>query len=141
MSSETRAGILGPGSQIGPYQLEAALGLGGMGEVFRARDARLGRTVAIKLIRPEFATLEEFRRRFDREAKAISILNHPNVCRLYNIGEHKGSAYLVMEFVEGETLAALMRKRRLPMDEVLHKASRSPTRSAPHTIAGSCIAI
>ena len=109
----------GPGARIGPYEIEAALGQGGMGQVLRARDTRLGRTVAIKLVRTEFAGRSDFRHRFEREAKAISALNHPHICALYDIGEHEGSAYLVMEYVEGETLTAVMKKSLLPLNQVL----------------------
>jgi dienelactone hydrolase len=109
---------LGPGDQIGPYQLEAELGHGGMGQVFRARDSRLGRVVAIKVIRPELASDEEFQRRFKREARTIATLNHPHVCALYDIAEHEGCAYLVMEYVEGETLDKVLARRALSTNEV-----------------------
>jgi predicted esterase/predicted Ser/Thr protein kinase len=102
---------------MGPHRLEAELGNGGMGRVFRARDTRLGRVVAIKFIRPEFAANDEFRKRFLREARTISSLNHPNVCALYDIGEQDGYAYLVMEYVEGETLADLLAARVPSTDE------------------------
>jgi len=108
-----------PGDHVGPYVLEAMLGSGGMGEVFRARDGRLGRTVAIKLIRPEFAGEEEFRHRFDREAKSISTLNHPHVCALYDLGEHEGCAYLVMEHIEGDTLTDVMHRTKLSIEDVI----------------------
>ncbi len=116
-------GALGPGDQIGPYQLEAELGHGGMGQVFRARDSRLGRVVAIKVIRPELASDEEFQRRFKREARTIATLNHPHVCALYDIAEHEGCAYLVMEYVEGETLDTLLARRALSTSEVLTLAT------------------
>jgi dienelactone hydrolase/predicted Ser/Thr protein kinase len=109
---------LAVGEKLGPYEVLAPLGAGGMGEVYRARDTRLGRTVAIKLIRSEFAGRSDFRHRFEREAKAISALNHPHVCALYDIGEHEGSAYLVMEYVEGETLTTVM-KSLLPLNLAL----------------------
>jgi serine/threonine-protein kinase len=108
----------GPGDRVGPYQLEVELGHGGMGRVFRARDSRLGRVVAIKLIRPEYAGDEQFRRRFEREARTISTLSHPHVCALYDIAEHDGVAYLVMEHVEGETLDRVLAHRALSTDEV-----------------------
>jgi eukaryotic-like serine/threonine-protein kinase len=114
---------LAPGDQVGPYQLEAELGHGGMGQVFRARDYRLGRVVAIKVIRPELASEEEFRHRFKREARTIATLNHPHVCALYDIAEHKGCAYLVMEYVEGETLDKVLARRALSTDEVLKLAT------------------
>jgi dienelactone hydrolase len=108
----------GPGDRVGPYQLEVELGHGGMGRVFRARDSRLGRVVAIKLIRPEYAADERFRRRFEREARTISTLSHPHVCALYDIAEHDGVAYLVMEHVEGETLDRVLAHRAMSTDEV-----------------------
>ena len=114
---------LGPGDQIGPYQLEAELGHGGMGQVFRARDSRLGRVVAIKVIRPELASDEEFQRRFKREARAIATLNHPHVCALYDIADHEGCVYLVMEYVEGETLDKVLARRALSTSEVLTLAT------------------
>jgi formylglycine-generating enzyme required for sulfatase activity len=106
-----------PGDTLGPYRLEAELGNGGMGRVFRARDTRLGRVVAIKFIRPEFAADDGFRKRFLREAQTVSSLNHPNVCALYDISEQDGHAYLVMEYVEGETLERLLATRALSIDE------------------------
>src|SRR5262252_2913374 len=96
---------MGPGSQLGPYKIEAVIGNGGMGQVFRARDTRLGRTVAIKLIRSDLTERGDFRQRFKREARAISALNHSHICSLHDIGEQDGAPYLVMEYVEGETLA------------------------------------
>ena len=86
--------------KAGPYEILDRVGAGGMGEVYRARDTRLQRTVAIKLIRSEHAGDPEFRDRFQREARAISALNHPHICSLYDIGEHQGIDYLVMEYVE-----------------------------------------
>src|SRR6516225_9941390 len=94
---------------LGPYRIESKLGEGGMGEVFRAVDTRLGRTVAIKIIH------EQFNARFEREARAVSALNHPHICTLYDIGPH----YLVMELIEGETLAARLKNGPLPADDVI----------------------
>ena len=93
------------GARLGPYEIVRALGAGGMGEVYRARDTRLDRTVAIKILTPQLAADPQFRERFDREAKTISQLNHPHICTLHDVGEHDGTAFLVMEYVEGETLA------------------------------------
>ena len=103
-----------PGVRLGPYQLEALLGEGGMGQVFRARDTRLGRPVAIKVIRAERAQQPDFRIRFQREARATAALNHPHICTLYDVGEQDGASYLVMEYVEGQTLAARLREGPLP---------------------------
>ena len=106
-------------SSFGPYRVEAKLGAGGMGEVYRAVDTRLGRTVAIKVVRAEMANFTEFRERFEREARATSALNHPHICTLHDIGEQDGAPYLVMEYVEGETLAARLRQGPLPLDVLL----------------------
>src|SRR4051794_9246477 len=95
---ETRT-VLAPGARLGPYQIVSPLGEGGMGQVYRAVDTRLGRIVAIKL------SAEEFSKRFEREARTISALNHPHICTLYDIGSlPSGSGYMVTELVEGETL-------------------------------------
>src|SRR5207253_8760690 len=96
---------LAPGVRLGPYEVVAPLGAGGMGEVYRARDTRLDRNVAIKILPAEFAADAQFKLRFEREAKTISALNHPHICTLYDIGHENGSDYLVMELLEGETFA------------------------------------
>jgi Tol biopolymer transport system component/predicted Ser/Thr protein kinase len=93
------------GARLGPYEILAPLGQGGMGEVYKARDTRLDRTVAIKVLPAQFAADPQFRERFDREAKAISQLNHPHICTLYDVGQQDGTDFLVMEYLEGETLA------------------------------------
>src|SRR3990167_964471 len=93
-----------PGSRLGPFEIVAPLGAGGMGEVYRARDTRLDRTVAIKVLPENLANDPRFRERFDREARAISQLTHPHICTLHDVGEDAGTAYLVMELLEGETL-------------------------------------
>src|SRR5258706_5706993 len=94
------------GRQFGPYQILSPIGAGGMGEVYRARDTRLDRTVAIKVLPSSLARNPERRRRFEREARAVSSLNHPHICTLHDIGQQHGIDYLVMEYLEGETLAA-----------------------------------
>ncbi len=114
---------LRPGARLGPYQLEALLGEGGMGQVFRARDTRLGRPVAIKVIRAERAQQPGFRTRFQREAQATAALNHPHICTLHDVGEQEGASYLVMEYVEGQTLASRLREGPLPLDQLLHRAA------------------
>jgi serine/threonine protein kinase len=96
---------LAPGTRLGPYEVLAPLGAGGMGEVYRARDTRLDRTVAIKVLAPDLASDGEFRQRFHAEARAISQLTHPHICTLHDIGEHVGTTFLVMELLTGETLA------------------------------------
>src|SRR5262252_9224670 len=109
---------LAPGKQLGPYEITATLGSGGMGEVYRARDTRLERTVAIKILL-QLSSDPSHRQRFEREAKAISCLNHPHICVLHDIGQQDGIDYLVMEFVEGETLAKRLEKGPLPLEQVL----------------------
>src|SRR5438552_6015992 len=110
---------LAPGRRLGPYEISSPLGAGGMGEVYRARDTRLGRNVAIKILPAEYASDARFRARLEREAKTISSLNHPNICTLYDIGHENGSDYLVMELLEGETLAERLTHGPLATDEVL----------------------
>ena len=110
---------LAPGTQLGPYKIEAPLGAGGMGEVYRARDTRLGRDVAVKILPKEMSADATRKQRFEREAKTISSLNHPHICVLYDVGHQDGTDYLVMECVEGETLAKLLEKGPLPLEQVL----------------------
>jgi serine/threonine protein kinase len=110
---------LSAGTKFGPYEIESPLGEGGMGEVYRARDVRLDRTVAIKVLVSHLSSSPELKQRMDREARAISALNHPHICHLYDIGSQDGTDYLVMEFLEGETLAERLRKGPLPLPEVL----------------------
>ncbi len=98
------------GTRLGPYEIVSPLGAGGMGEVYRALDTRLDRTVAVKILPSHLAENSEARQRFDREARAISSLNHPNICTLFDVGHQDGIDYLVMEFLEGETLADRLRK-------------------------------
>src|SRR5689334_22692139 len=107
------------GTRLGPYELVGFLRAGGMGEVYRAKDMRLARTVAIKVLPAHFAENFERRARFEREARAISSLNHPNICTLHDIGEQGGVDFLVMEYLEGETLAARVAKGALPLEQVL----------------------
>src|SRR3954453_2968753 len=112
-----------PGARLGPYEIVTAIGAGGMGEVYRARDTRLDRAVAIKILPPQFAGDPELRARFDREARAVSSLNHPHICALYDIGCESGTDYLVLELLDGETLAArLARTGALPPKDALKVA-------------------
>ena len=108
---------LANGVKLGPYEIIAPLGAGGMGEVYRAKDTRLDRTVAIKVLPQHLADTPEARQRFEREARAVSALNHPNICTLYDVGSQNGAEYLVMEYLEGETLAARLEKGALPLDQ------------------------
>src|SRR2546429_485736 len=113
---------LPPGARLGPYEILSPLGAGGMGEVYKARDTRLDRTVAIKILPEILAADRQFRERFDREARAISRLTHPHICSCYDVGEQQGTAFLVMEHLEGETLADRLTKGALPLDEALRVA-------------------
>jgi eukaryotic-like serine/threonine-protein kinase len=110
---------LAAGTQLGPYEIIASLGAGGMGEVYRARDTRLERTVAVKILPTQFSSDPVRKQRFEREAKTISSLNHPHICVLYDVGHQDGMDFLVMECVEGETLAKRLEKGPLPLDQVL----------------------
>jgi Tol biopolymer transport system component/predicted Ser/Thr protein kinase len=114
--------MLTPGTKFGPYEIAAPLGAGGMGEVYRARDTRLNRTVAIKVLPVHLADRPELRERLEREARAVASLNHPHICTLYDIGREGGTDYLVMEYLEGETLAARLAKGPLPVEQVLQYA-------------------
>jgi tetratricopeptide (TPR) repeat protein len=114
------AGTLHPGARLGPYVIERMLGRGGMGEVYEARDTRLDRSVAIKVLPAQLADDRHFRERFDGEARTICQLDHPHICTLYDVGEQDGTSYLVMQYLEGETLADRLKKEALPIDESLH---------------------
>jgi len=110
---------LANGTRLGPYEIVAPLGAGGMGEVYRARDTRLDRSVAIKILPLHFSDDETRRQRFEREAKVVSSLNHPNICMLHDVGRHDGVDFIVMEYLEGESLADRLEKGRLPLAQVL----------------------
>src|SRR5260221_351146 len=110
---------LASGSRLGPYQILGPLGAGGMGEVYRARDTRLDRDVAIKTVSAEVSGDPERRTRFEREAKAIAALTHPHICTLYDVGNHEGVEFLVMELLGGETLATRLAKGPLEIAEAL----------------------
>src|SRR5262244_443906 len=107
------------GSRLGPYEIVAPIGAGGMGEVYKARDTRLERTVAIKVLPQHLSRSEDVRQRFEREAKTISQLSHPHICALYDIGNQDGVEYLVMELLEGETLAERLLKGPIPAEQTL----------------------
>jgi len=107
------------GTKLGPYEIQSPLGAGGMGEVYRARDTRLDRTVAVKILPAHLSSNLEAKQRLDREARAISSLNHPNICTLHDIGHQDGTDFLVMEYLEGETLADRLMKGPLPSELVL----------------------
>jgi len=114
---------LTPGTKLGPYEIQSPLGAGGMGEVYRAHDLRLDRTVAIKILPLHLSEKPEAKERFDREARALSSLSHPNICHLYDVGQQDGISYLVMEYLEGETLADRLRKGPLMLEQVLRVAA------------------
>ena len=111
--------LLSPGVRLGPYEILDAIGAGGMGEVYRAKDTRLDRTVAIKILPAHLSSDPVRKQRFEREAKTISSLNHPHICVLHDVGQQDGIDYLVMECVEGETLAKRLEKGALPLEQVL----------------------
>jgi eukaryotic-like serine/threonine-protein kinase len=115
---------VGPGSRLGPYELVALAGAGGMGEVYKARDTRLDRTVAIKILPAPLASDAEFRERFDREARVISQLDHPHICTLHDVGEAEEVRFLVMQYLEGETLADRLSRGPLPLEETLQIATQ-----------------
>jgi len=134
---------LSAGTRLGPYEILGPIGAGGMGEVYKACDTRLDRTVAVKILPAALAADPQFRERFDREARAISQLTHPHICTLYDVGEHDGTAFLVMELLDGETLADRLTKGALPPAQALTIAieggsldraagTKSPACSASH---------
>jgi serine/threonine protein kinase/Tol biopolymer transport system component len=110
---------LNAGDRLGPYEIQAPLGAGGMGEVYRAQDTRLERTVAVKVLTAQLSSSPELRQRFEREAKTISKLSHPHVCALYDVGREGETEYLVMEYLEGETLTQRLARGPLPSEQVL----------------------
>jgi serine/threonine-protein kinase len=116
--------MLPAGSRLGPYAIESLLGAGGMGEVYRARDTRLDRVVAVKVLPPHASHDPQFRERFEREARAISALEHPTICTLYDVGENDGTPYLVMQYLEGQTLAQRLESGPVPLDEAVAIAAQ-----------------
>jgi serine/threonine protein kinase len=113
---------LAPGTRLGPYEVISLLGAGGMGQVYRARDTRLSRTVAIKVLAPELAQAPQFHKRFEREARVIAGLEHPHICALFDIGEDHGTRFIVMQYLEGETLADRLTRGPLPVDQAIRHA-------------------
>ncbi|HYN02284.1 MAG TPA: protein kinase, partial [Vicinamibacteria bacterium] len=116
---------LAPGARVGCYEVIDRLGSGGMGEVYRARDTRLGREVAIKRLRPELAANEDRRQRFEREARAASALNHPHIVSLFDIGEEDGVLFIAMELVEGKTLRDVLAEERPSPRRILDLAEQA----------------
>ncbi len=153
--------LLTAGLHLGPYEIVALLGAGGMGEVYKARDVRLDRIVAVKVLSAQLAGDPQFRERFEREARSISSLNHPHICALYDIGEAPVQApegvaardpaaapasqdavrFLVMEYLDGETLADRLTKGALPLARRSAMRSRSPTFSTRRTAPASSTGI
>src|SRR5579863_1294400 len=108
-----------PGTRLGSYEVVAQIGAGGMGEVYRARDTRLDRIIAIKVLPAHLADNPELRERFEREARTVASLNHPHICTLFDVGREGDTEFLVMEYLEGETLAQRLAKGPLPLEQVL----------------------
>ena len=128
---------LSTGQRLGPYEILSPAGAGGMGEVYRERDTRLDRIVAIKVLPAHVASDPDLRQRFEREARAVSSLNHPHICALYDIGHQDGMDFLVLEYLEGETLADRLAKGPLSPEQVLRTAgeiagARQGTPAEPH---------
>ena len=115
---------LAPGSRLGPYEIVAPLGAGGMGEVYRARDQRLGRDVAVKVLHAESSTDPDRLRRFEQEARAAGALNHPNLVAVFDVGRHEGNPYVVFELLEGETLRTRLRAGALPLRDTIGYATQ-----------------
>src|ERR1700687_1838252 len=107
------------GTKLGPYEIQSPLGAGGMGEVYRARDTRLGRDGAIKVLPQHLSSNTQLNERFEREARTISSLNHPHICTLHDVGHQDGTGFLVLEFLEGNTLERRLHKGPLPAKQVL----------------------
>src|SRR6266536_5799398 len=111
--------MISAGTRLGPYEVLSPLGAGGMGEVWKARDTRLERTVAIKVLPSDVSASPEARQRFEREAKTVSQLSHPHICALYDVGREGEIEFLVMEYLEGETLAERLARGPLPLEQTL----------------------
>src|SRR5262245_56397589 len=112
--------MIAPGTRLGPYVIAAPIGAGGMGEVYKGTDTRLDRTVAIKVLPEHVASDPDLKQRFEREAKTLATLSHPHICNIHDVGSQNGVDFLVMEYLEGETLEQRLRKGALPLDQALH---------------------
>ena len=133
---------LAAGARLGPYEILSALGAGGMGEVYKARDTRLDRTVAIKILSSGIASTPELRERFEREARTVASLSHPHICTLHDVGQQGGNDFLVMEYLEGETLEQRLKKGvTCPSSRRCRSGFRLPTRSPPRIVPASSTAI
>ena len=127
---------LDAGTQLGPYEIVSAIGAGGMGEVYKARDTRLDRTVAIKALPEHIGSDPDRRQRFEREAKTVAALSHPHICPVFDVGDQDGVAFLVMEYLEGDTLAQRLEKGGLPLDQA---SDCHPSRGRAGQGALSCV--
>src|SRR3990172_1313619 len=116
--------VLSAGNRLGPYQILSPVGSGGQGEVYRAKDTRLERTVAIKVLPADVAADPAARERFEREARAVAALNHPHICVLHDIGRHEGIDFLVLEYLEGETLGERLARGALPLPQALEYSAQ-----------------
>ena len=132
---------LTPGARLGPYEILSALGVGGMGEVYRARDTKLDRDVAIKVLPEAFALDADRLARFEREAKALASLNHPNIAQVFGLEHANGAHAIAMELVEGEDLSAHIARGPMPLPTRCRSRNRLRTHSKPRTSKGSSIAI
>jgi len=119
---------LGAGTRLGPYEIQAAIGAGGMGEVYRARDTRLDRTVAIKVVPSHVSDDPAVRERFEREARAVAALNHPHICTLHDVGHQDGVDFLVMEHLDGENPSRALRRQPRPLTDPAPCAPRRARR-------------
>src|SRR5215472_7445908 len=128
--------MLSPGTQLGPYEVQSLLGAGGMGEVYRACDARLNRTVALKILPSQVAADPGRRQRFEQEARAASALNHPNIVTVYDIGAQDGLAYIVSELIEGESLRDVVQRGPMPVSRLLDIAGQTAAALAAAHAAG-----
>jgi len=129
------------GTKLGPYEIQSPLGAGGMGEVYRARDTRLDRTVAIKVLPHHLSSNPDLRQRFEREARSISSLNHPRTCTLHDVGHQDGVDFLVMEYLEGEPLGDRLRKGLCRLRKRLGSGLKFVRRWRPRSELGLFIAI
>ena len=114
---------LGPGARLGPYALVAQLGAGGMGEVYKATDTRLNRTVAVKVLPEHVASDPNLKQRFEHEAKTLAALSHPHICPVFDVGSQNGIDFLVMEYLDGETLEQRLKKGALALEQALQIAT------------------
>src|ERR1022692_1541976 len=128
---------LNPGTKIGSYEIVSLLGVGGMGEVYRARDARLGRDVALKILPAAFARDEDRLRRFEQEARAVAALNHSNILAIHDVGQYEGTPFLVSELLEGESLRAMLERGALAQRKAIDYRSEA----FQHTRDSRCRAV